>query len=43
MLTEDPSLEATAIPAESNQPWRVTSADWPTATEDFYAHGAQHR
>lgn len=43
VLTEDPSLEATAIPAESNQPWRLTSADWPAATEDFYAHGAQHR
>jgi GntR family transcriptional regulator/MocR family aminotransferase len=37
VLAEERSLTAAAIPAAGDEPWRVTSAGWPAATEDFYA------
>ena len=37
VLAENRSLTAAAIPSDSDEPWRLTSADWPAATEDFYA------
>jgi hypothetical protein len=37
VLAEERSLTAAAIPADSDQPWHLTSADWPAATEDFYS------
>ena len=36
VLAEDRSLTAAAIPAAGDEPWRVASAEWPAATEDFY-------
>jgi GntR family transcriptional regulator/MocR family aminotransferase len=36
VLAEERSLAA-AIPAGPAGPWRLTSSDWPAATEDFYA------
>ena len=36
VAAEDTSLAATAIPADDEH-WHLTSADWPTAPEDFYA------
>ncbi len=36
VIAEDRSLTATAIPAD-DQPWHLTSADWPAAPEDFYS------
>ena len=36
VLAEDQSLTAAAIPAAADEPWRLTSSDWPATTEDFY-------
>ena len=36
VLAEDQSLTAAAIPAVADEPWRLTSSDWPATTEDFY-------
>lgn len=35
VTTEDRSLAAAAIPADDRQ-WRLASADWPAAPDDFY-------
>lgn len=37
VLAEDRSLTAAAIPAASGESWRLASAEWPAAIEDFYA------
>jgi GntR family transcriptional regulator / MocR family aminotransferase len=37
VLTEDRSLAAASIVAGRAGTWRLTSADWPAAVEDFYA------
>lgn len=36
VLAEAPAATA-AVPVVSARPWRLTSADWPATTEDFYA------
>jgi GntR family transcriptional regulator / MocR family aminotransferase len=36
VLAEGQSLAGAAIPAGPAGPWRLTSTDWPAATEDFY-------
>jgi GntR family transcriptional regulator / MocR family aminotransferase len=36
VLAEGQSLTAVTIPASPAGPWRLTSSDWPAATEDFY-------
>ena len=37
VLAEGRSLTAAAISGDSNEPWHLTSADWPAATEYFYS------
>ena len=37
VLAEDRSLTAAAIRAAGDESWRVASAEWPAAIEDFYA------
>ncbi len=36
VLAENRSLAAAAVPGVSDEPWRLTSTDWPAAIEDFY-------
>jgi GntR family transcriptional regulator/MocR family aminotransferase len=36
VLAEEQSLTAATVLAETYEPWRLTSADWPATTEDFY-------